>query len=661
MAMLTAVLQDEEGQVLSGKEIIFTTSFPYSVVQSPIITDSLGKAVTYFDDIGRPSVDENDLPDSVLITARYQEMGINATTRIMIRERNPVSTINLHVNARQLTANSGDSTAVRATCYLADASPAPPGTEVHFEAVYGSFSESIVAVTGSSGAADTWYIAGNQVTTDTLHAFVWTPQDTAVSNEYLLDLVSGPPAVIVVRANPTELITNDPASMAEITATVMDTSGNPVRMGTYVTFSSTLGTITPSAITDEEGDAIASLTPGVQAGLAQITAQTNGAAGPISAQATVSFISGSPNSITLAADPLQIAVAGTGDNTTSTLRATVRDPNGNLIEHPATVVFELVNEPPPPAGCTFLPGEQSFASQTSNGVAVASLNSGEQIGGKLIRAYTWPDSANDPELIVQVVLSRVAVVAGPPFQLDIDVNDEGNDAGGGAWAVEVSARVWDLHRNPVANDIPVVFTVDPEIANIDPGHTGNPGANNSPVQGLAYAQMVYNSVNTFDPIEISAEVQTEQGQITGEREHILPLQEGILELNIDPANWMFNEDEGALAEIRCWVVLKDGHFIEINNAPILFTSNRSRFWWYDFSRDRLVMFFPDPARKFTGVVDREHNELPGQATAFLVAEEYDIFLDPFTLEVTVQINASVEGYNDVTADPGFIFFTRLAD
>ena len=124
------------------------------------------------------------------------------------------------------------------------------------------------------------------------------------------------------------------------------------------------------------------------------------------------------------------------------------------------MVFSLLNEPPPPRGCTIGPVEQTFISRTSNGIAVAALNSGTQIGGKLIRAYTWPDSANDPELIVEVILSTVAVVAGPPFQLDIDVNDDGEDAGGGAWAIEVSARVWDIHRNPVANRIPVVFTVD---------------------------------------------------------------------------------------------------------------------------------------------------------------------------------------------------------
>jgi len=508
-AKITAILQDADGQSLSNQPIVFTSSFPSSVVQSPMNTDSLGRAMTVFDDAGLPSINpETGMPDSVLITARYDPMGLASSLRIMIGERNPVSLINFGVQARQLVASSGDSTSARATCILSDGSAAPEGTTVNFEARYGSFSERTVHVTGSSGAADTWYIAGRMVTTDTLWAYVKTTQDSVVSNLVLIDLVSGPPAIMVLGAEPWELVTNDPTSVSIVTATVMDTSGNPVRQGTLVNFSSLLGTITPSAITDIDGDAKVRLTPGTQAGVTEITATVNTGTGQITATTTVTFISGTPNQIQLTADPLQIQVKGTGGISTSTLRATVKDPNGNLVENPVSVVFELINEPPPDAGCTLGERDQVFVTQTSNGVAVASLNAGTQIGGKLIRAYTWPDSADEPERIVEVILQTVAVVAGPPFQLDIDVNDEGTDAGGGAWVIEVSARVWDIHRNPVADRIPVVFTVDPEIANIAPGYTGNDGVSGNATQGLAYAALIYNSINTFDPINISAEITT---------------------------------------------------------------------------------------------------------------------------------------------------------
>jgi len=250
----------------------------------------------------------------------------------------------------------------------------------------------------------------------------------------------------------------------------------------------------------------------------------------------------------------------------------------------------------------------------------------------------------------------VRVTAGPPFGIDIDVNDEGEDIGGGAWLIEVSARIWDRYRNPVSDRIPVWFTVEPQVANIDPAFTGNENRAGEIIPGMAFTNLVYQSRNTFRAIEISALVHTEDGEIEAHRDHILPLQEGTLELNVDPANWMFDVDR-EIAEIRCWVTLNDGQALPLNGAPILFSSNRAAFGWRD-PNDQMRMFYPDPVRMITGLRDQLHDEEPGQATVFLVAEEGEIFLDPFGNEMTVQIDAYVEGFQDVSARPQFIFFTR---
>jgi len=649
-ATLTAVLKDENDRGVAGEEIQFSATF--GIVQPSAITDSMGRATAVFTDTGIALYDSLWMPYSSVVTARSQARDVSAEVRIMILEPNPVCTINIYVNSRQLTAQ--DSTLFRVTLYCRDGSPAPPGTEVHFYAAYGRFAESMIITQGYSGI-DNWYFTGNQAVTDTIIISVMSEGDTVCCFMTTFDLISGPPAVVVVRANPTELRTNDPASRSEIIATVMDTRGNPVRRGTYVTFRSTLGTINHSAITDEHGDAIAMLTTGTQAGLAEITATTQGRSGPISARATVVFISGSPHSIELSVDPLEIRVAETGGITSSAITATVRDPNGNLIAYPASVVFELINEPPPPAGCTIGgPGRQVARHQTSNGYARAVLNSGEEIGGKLIRAYTWPDSVNQPDRIIEAIFCNVMVVSGPPFQYDIDVDGRGEDAGGGAWSIEVSARVWDMHRNPVADRVSVAFTVDPEIATIDPGYTGNNDRHGRSVQGIAYADLIYHSVNTYSDVEISADVQVPGGIYT-EREYVLPLQQGELTLQVDPANWMFDDENQA--EIRCWASLMDGHRVLINNAPILFTTSRGRLFWQDFSGDRLVMFYPDPARKFTGVQDEHNNEAPGQATVYLFCSEEDIFIDPFQNQMSVNVEACIENLN-VRAEPRFVIFTR---
>mgnify|MGYP002725661182 CR=1 FL=1 len=262
----------------------------------------------------------------------------------------------------------------------------------------------------------------------------------------------------------------------------------------------------------------------------------------------------------------------------------------------------------------------------------------------------------DDRNTISAIVSTVAVVSGPPFRLDVDVNNFGHDAGGGLWMIEVSARVWDVYRNPVADNTAVVFTVEPQNSTITSGVTGNENQNGSVSPGTAFVQLYYNSVNTFDFLEISAVVTTEDGEITGSRDHILPLQQGYLELNADPSNWMFGDDREEVF-IRCWVVLNDGHGITINNAPILFSSNRAKFGWMDLN-EQMHMYYPDPVRKYTGVRDQANDEEPGVATVYLVAEEQDIFLDPETLEFNVRVEASVEGYSDIYAEPKWIAFTR---
>lgn len=347
-----------------------------------------------------------------------------------------------------------------------------------------------------------------------------------------------------------------------------------------------------------------------------------------------------PASIELRTELNQLSVEG-NDSSSTNLIALVYDETGSLIDMPTIVVFEIVNAQNPPAGPSFGNGTAIDSAVTSEGIAVVTLRAGRQIGGLLLRAKTWRDEERTDE--ISIILSTVAVVAGPPHSADLDI-DAVEDAGG-SWSLPFSVRFWDIYRNPITRLFPFHFR--------------------SPLDGEVYTtslrrwSIVYNSVNTFDSAVIEIWTDEEYGAIHVEREFVFPLVDGLLELNVDPQNIMLDEDLDE-AVVRCWVVLTDGHQIRINNAPILFTSNRSRFYWKDFSNDQFIRFFPDPTRKYTGVVDRQNNEEPGVATVYLIGFEQDFFLDPFSLEVTVQINAVVEGYNDVQADPAFIFFSRSA-
>lgn len=671
VARITALLKDGDNQALSGRELIFTST--HGAITSPIMTDALGRVDTIFTDVGLASLDQNGNVIPARIYVRYDPLGLKDSCEVTISPRNPVAEISLTTNKNQMIAASGDTASIKATAVLANGRFASIGTLVQFEVAgnNGQFVPAAVPV-GSFGVAETKYIAGNFVGDAILRAYVENEGDTTVySNEVVIHLLPGPPNNVRVTANPTELFTNDPNTFSTITAIVTDTAGNAVEAGTLVRFATTMGDITPSAITNDNGIAYGRLTPGVSAGVAEVTATVNLVGGTqVVGNATVTFTAGNPNVIQISANPLQIAVKETGGIETTTLTATVLDPNGNNIGRSTTVVFTLLNQPPPDQGCAFSNGTQIDSARTANGTAVMSLNAGFQIGGVLIKAYTWrdPDTVwvDDEHTIpglwrrdtVSVILSTVQVVAGPPAAIDIDVNDDGDDAGGGTWQIPVSARVFDNHLNPVANNIPVGFTVIPDdIATIDPGYTGNDiGSGATP--GLAFAWLYYHSVKTFEQITIQAEVQVADGQIVAQREHLLPLQDGTLELNVDPQNWMFDRqrpDDTCL--VRCWVVLQDGHQITINNGPILFRTDRARFFWRNQVGGRYTMFFPEVARKYTGVQNQNHNEPPGVATVYLRGKMADFYLDDFTLEVTVHVEASVEGY-DVTADPGFLFCTR---
>lgn len=662
-ADLQALLKDADGQVMSGKQITFTSD--HGTVNSPVMTDSSGVARAVFSDIGLPSVDENNNPVPALIFARYGPMELEAWVEITILEQNPIGQITLITGSNDMIAGRGDSTSVTATCLQENGDRAPDGTQVTFTCIRGRFTADQVYVSGGIGQAQSFYISGSRSGVDILRAFVVNNRgesvDTVWSNEVLITLRPGSPSRVSVDASPRVLPTNDPNAFSEITATVTDTVSNPVAPGTLVNFVSTLGVIPASAVTDTLGQAKVRLTAGVNSGYAEVTATVQSPAGPIEGRTTVQFVAGNPNSIELTADPLEIQVRGTGGIESATLTATVRDPNGNLIGGSVPVYFELIRQPPEPRGCNINDRGSTDSALTANGIARATLNSGTQSGAVLIRAYTWRDP--DTRLnLVEVTNSTVQVVAGPPDLLDIDVNDDGEDAGGGAWSVEVSARVYDFYRNPVANRIPVAFTVDPDIATIAPGHTGNEGRNGVPTAGLAYAEMIYNSNNTFDTLEITAVVETEEGAREGQHTHTLPLQEGSLQLNVAPQNRMFDRNEpDDVATITCFVVLTDGHQILINNGPILFTSSRGGLWYRDFQGRYHEYEEPMPAIKYTGwrpPRNPGYNEQDGQATVFLRGVMDDFFLDPFTLEVTVQIDAGVVGYDDVTADPGFVFMTR---
>lgn len=360
---------------------------------------------------------------------------------------------------------------------------------------------------------------------------------------------------------------------------------------------------------------------------------------------------------------LIISACNTGAiDTTSTLNIRAFDKWDNPLRNNQKVFVELINEPDTPEGASINLRGPLDSLIVSEGSGSATIYAGRQSGGKLVRVYSWRDEARQDT--IDVILPALTVRPGQPFSIRVNVNNAGDERPNNSWAIEVSARVKDHNDNPIEDDIPVIFSLDPEIAHVGVGYTGNHNQYGDSIPGSAFSELIYNSLNTFDTLTIRAEVNANGGILRDERAHVLPLQEGELVLNVDPQAYFFERDDQDTCDIRAWAVLRDGHGVLINNVPIIFNATRARFYWLNHRTDEFVGFFPGASRKYTGwrgeEYNFEHNDEDGTATVHLRGTQFDFILQdwwPEELEVNVQIIAYVEGYQEVIADPKIVSFS----
>lgn len=702
-ATLTAVLKDQTDKVLVGMPITFHCN-EYGVIAAQVITDTTGRAVAVFSDVGITDHDQwgNPIPTPVWVYARYDALHLVDSVLIRVDPRPPVRMITVALNPPSLNAGSTDSAKVSAVCSIVQDVFAPIGTVVSFtvDQGNGTFTPP-TAIIGEVGLAETYYYAGATVGDYMIHATVFNENAQPAVGDAQMTLRAGPPSQILLNADPDTLFTSEANTRSRITATVRDAGGNPVGAGRLILFAASKGVIQGSAATNDQGIAAALLSAGVTAGTSEVTARyfAPGDTAGIVSTTTVVFRSGPPNVLRLSADTSRIAVRGATGITSTTLRAAVFDANNNRIDTTKWVNFEVVSQDTlEEHACDINNHGLRDRAQTTSGEAVVTLNSGKRSGGVVIHAWTFADPAE--RIKIEQYLTTVQVVAGPPAIVSLDIDANGTNAGGGVWQIPVTARVQDIARNPVANGIAVDFGVmDTTKAHIDAAQTGNDiGDGSHP--GVAYAWLRYNSLNTFDSTRLYAKINIANGEANGndsvynEQWIVLPLQSGSLRLTIDPSNHMFpraNADDTCF--IRVTAILKDGHGVEINNAPVLFRADRHVFsfrdWYMGQRRGNYTKFNWFYANndmrnwirclRFTGTtgpidprpgvnnygrwpaaddqVNNTNHDPRGSAIVYEIGKVDNYFLDDITPEMTVHIEASIEGY-DVAADPASLYLTR---
>ncbi|MBN2372354.1 hypothetical protein JXL19_01010 [bacterium] len=277
-------------------------------------------------------------------------------------------------------------------------------------------------------------------------------------------------AVISLTGSPTTLYVGQP-TYAIITANVKDDQGAPLN-GVIVNFTTDLGGITPSVMTNTSGVATAAFTPGINVGVATITATAKGASESIA----ITIMPGAHSNIVLATDlamnpdPDRIYIKGTDKNQTSTLTFEIRDKNGNPVGDGVRVEFILLNNGLG-GGESLKPGAgvddsiNVFGALTVGGKVSTTLESGYKAGTVQIVAFIddyinngYPD---DEE--VQSASISIAIAGGLPDGENFSAHPKTLNIAGLVYSNledTIYAKMTDRYHNPVPPGTAVYFTAN---------------------------------------------------------------------------------------------------------------------------------------------------------------------------------------------------------
>jgi parallel beta-helix repeat protein len=255
----------------------------------------------------------------------------------------------------------------------------------------------------------------------------------------LFDFEAAPPTTVTLAASPTTTVVGNNVLL---TATVTIANGDPAADGTVVSFTSSLGNVSPVTATTVGGVVTATLNSTV-ASVAAVTATVNS----LSATALVTFTPGAPFTLTLTAVPATLPVGNS-----STLTATVTDQYGNAVANGTTITFT-----------TSLGMLSSSTASTIGGNASVTLNS------------TLPGVATVTATVNSLsTTTQVTFTAGAPFTLTLTAVPTTLPVGNSS---TLTATATDQFSNPVADGTTISFTTS--LGTLSSGTAATSGGNAS--------------------------------------------------------------------------------------------------------------------------------------------------------------------------------------
>ncbi len=270
------------------------------------------------------------------------------------------ATITLSVSPNSIPANGESSLAVTVTLKDSTGAAVDRGTSVEFSTTLGTFPNEDTTYTTStpteSGTVTVSLIAGTTEGTARI-----TVRSNGITQTFNVEFTVQVVGSVEIASGAPQLLA-DGVSQTQISATVKDTDGHNMPDGTTVYFSTDLGTLSAGSAATTNGQATVTLTSSISVGTAVITAT----AAFESDETEVIFIPGDVEAISLIATPNNLTADG---HSTSTIRATVTDVNGNLVKNGTSISFSVTTGAGTLSNNTGTTDVQTVSATTSNGVA----------------------------------------------------------------------------------------------------------------------------------------------------------------------------------------------------------------------------------------------------------------------------------------------------
>ena len=426
-ATITVVTRDSNNAAVGNVVVNLSTTAGF-LSSSQVTTDTSGTATTTFSS----GPEKTNQVASITATSG----GLTKTLPITLSG----TTLTLTSTKTSLLAGAGDNTSLTVKALDANSNPIP-NADITLSSSLGNnitsgttTASSITVTTNSSGTATATLTALNTPGTDIITASGLGTQKTLSVN--VTNAQFG-------FTSPAQNSTLSVGTSTNLEVTWTDAAGAPV-VGQTLTFSATNGTFggsaSTSAVTDASGKATVAYTASATATYADIT--VNSASESDSLHLLI--VSPNPAQLNLQAAPSVLGVSVGNVSYSSTITATVRDTNNQLVSG-QTVVFNLQAGPGGGEGIspgTAVTDESGTASVTfTSGSAVSAQN------GVVISASLLSDPLITATTTLTINQAAASVILGTTNKI-AKVTVNGLEVG---YALPFSVLVVDTNGNPIPN------------------------------------------------------------------------------------------------------------------------------------------------------------------------------------------------------------------